>query len=243
MATILILGAGSDMAWATARQFARNGYSVILAARNIEPLKAMKSDLEIRYQVSVETVHFNAGDVESHQNYFDQLRLQPDIIACFFGYLGNQQEAEENWEEAAKIISANYTGAVSILNAAAIYLIIKGSGSIIGVSSVAGDRGRMSNYIYGSAKAGFTAYLSGLRNRLQKLNIAVLTVKPGFVATRMTAGLPLPKLLTATPAEAAKDIYAGYKNKKNVIYTKWFWRYIMVIITLIPETIFKRLKL
>lgn len=243
MSTILILGATSDMAWATAKQFAEHGHSVILSARNTEPLKAMSSDLKIRYGVAVDIVSFDATDHESHPTYFESLNLQPDVVACFFGYLGEQQKAQEDWSEAEKIISANYTGAVSILNAAANYLLKKGKGSIIGVSSVAGDRGRMSNYIYGSAKAGFTAYLSGLRNRMHHYDIHVLTVKPGFVYTRMTEGLPLPKALTATPAEVANDIYNAYKNRKNVTYTKWFWRYILLIITLIPEAIFKKLKL
>jgi hypothetical protein len=117
------------------------------------------------------------------------------------------------------------------------------SGVIIGVSSVAGDRGRGSNYMYGSAKAGFTAYLSGLRNRLAKSNVHVITVKPGFVRTRMTEGLPLPGPVTAKPEQVARDVFKAYRGRRNEVYTLWMWRYIMLVIKLIPEAIFKRLNL
>jgi short-subunit dehydrogenase len=113
----------------------------------------------------------------------------------------------------------------------------------VGISSVAGNRGRQSNYIYGSAKAGFTAYLSGLRNKLYHSKVHVLTVLPGFVNTRMTENLNLPKLLTAQPDEVGAAIYKAVKNKKDVLYVKWFWRWIMLIITSIPESMFKKRKL
>ena len=118
-----------------------------------------------------------------------------------------------------------------------------GEGTIVGISSVAGDRGRQSNYIYGSAKAAFTAYLSGLRNDMYHKGVHVLTVKPGFVATRMTEHLDLPGPITAQPDEVADKIIKGIEKKKNIIYVRWMWRYIMLIITLIPEFIFKRLKM
>ncbi len=243
MAKILILGASSDMAWATAKKFAAEGNDIILAARDISILQPMQTDLQIRYRVNASLVNFDATYLDSHVGFLENLSDLPDCVACFFGYLGNQQKAEINWKEANNIIAVNYTGAVSILNLFAEKFKARGYGSIIGVSSVAGDRGRMSNYIYGSAKAGFTAYLSGLRNHLFHHNIHVLTVKPGFVATKMTANLPLPGILTASAAKAADDIYNGWLKKKNVIYTKWFWRYIMLIINTIPEFIFKKLKL
>lgn len=244
MATILILGATSDMAWATAKRFAREGHSIILAARNEDHLETLKSDLEIRSGQLVEIALFDALYPDTHRDFFDRLTMKPDVVACFFGYLGEQSLAETNWDQTARIINSNFTGAVSVLNSAANYLLKNGhGGSIIGVSSVAGDRGRMSNYVYGSAKAGFTAYLSGLRNRLFHQKIHVMTVKPGFVDTKMTGELPLPKILTATPEQAAEDIYKGWKSKRNIIYTRWFWRYIMLIITVIPEGIFKKLKM
>lgn len=243
MTTILILGATSDMAASLARKFASEGNHIILAGRNEAALKPLQADLNIRYGVNVHTAAFNAADFGGHRDFFRNLHLLPDCIACFFGYLGNQEIAESDWTEANSIISANYTGAVSLLNIAAELMVERGSGSIIGVSSVAGDRGRMSNYIYGSAKAGFTAYLSGLRNRLFHKDIHVMTVKPGFVATKMTEDLDLPKVLTASAEQAAADIYKGWLSKRNVIYTRWFWRYIMLIICCIPEFMFKKLKM
>jgi len=244
MKTILILGATSDMAWASARKFAAEGNNIILAVRNKEALTPMISDLQIRYNVKAYGVVFEVNDFESHKMFYDTLPELPDCVACFFGYLGDQNIAEQNWEEALKIINTNYTGAVSILNIATETMRKMGKeGSVIGVSSVAGDRGRMSNYIYGSAKAGFTTYLSGLRNLNHHHNINVLTVKPGFVATKMTENLTLPPLLTASPEQVATDIYNGWKKGKNIIYTKWFWRFIMMIIVLIPEFLFKKLKL
>ncbi len=243
MEPLLILGAKSDMAWATAQKFASEKHPIILAGRDIDALKIMQTDLIIRFEVEVEVVYFDALDINSHVTFFENLTVKPQIISCFFGLMLDQQVAEKDFASAQAIISTNYTGAVSILNCATQYLITSGTGCIIGVSSVAGERGRMSNFIYGSAKAGFTAYLSGLRNKLSHYKIHVLTVKPGFVNTSMTAELPLPKLLTAEPEEVAKDIYKGWKNKKNTIYTKWFWRYIMLIIKLIPEPVFKKLKL
>jgi short-subunit dehydrogenase len=155
----------------------------------------------------------------------------------------DQKEAEKDWNLAYQMFSVNYVGAASILEIAAADMEKQGKGTIIGISSVAGDRGRGSNYLYGSAKAGFTAYLSGLRNRLFSSGVHVLTVKPGFVYTAMTAHLPLPKPLTAQPHQVAKDIFRAAQKQKNVIYTLWMWRYVMMIIRNIPEFIFKKLKL
>ena len=116
-------------------------------------------------------------------------------------------------------------------------------GFIVGISSVAGERGRQSNYIYGAAKGALSVYLSGLRNRLHKDGVRVITVLPGFIRTKMTEHLDLPENLMAEPAEVAEDIYTAYKKGKEIIYTKWLWRWIMAIIKAIPETVFKRLKL
>src|SRR5690606_97752 len=140
--------------------------------------------------------------------------------------------------ETLRTINTNYTGAVSILNIIAADYALQKKGCIVGISSVAGERGRQSNYIYGSAKAGFTAYLSGLRNKFYDKGVHVVTVLPGFVHTKMTENLDLPKLLTAQPEDVARSIYTAVQKKKNIIYVKWFWRWIMCIIKLIPEPIF-----
>jgi decaprenylphospho-beta-D-erythro-pentofuranosid-2-ulose 2-reductase len=243
MPTALILGAGSDIAVAIAREFAAGGYDIQLAARNPTKLAALQSDLTIRHSITATTHAFDAEQPTQHEAFFASLPSKPDTTICVFGYLGNQQQAESDWKECERIIMVNYTGAVSILNIIAEHYASIGKGTITGISSVAGERGRMSNYFYGSAKAGFTAYLSGLRNRLYHKGVHVLTVQPGFVYTRMTEGMPLPKPLTATPELVAAAVYQATLKKRNVIFVKWMWRWIMLIIRNIPESVFKKMKL
>ncbi|MBO9731180.1 MAG: SDR family oxidoreductase [Chitinophaga sp.] len=243
MPIVLLLGAGSDMAVAIARKFAAQQYHIQLAGRHTAALQAQQQDLQVRYGVTASVHAFDATDFNSHPGFFAGLPAQPDITICIFGYLGEQTKAQDNWPEAAAIINTNYTGAVSILNVVANSYAAKQEGTIIGISSVAGERGRQSNYIYGSAKAGFTAYLSGLRNRLFRSGVHVMSVQPGFVDTRMTQHLTLPPLLTAQPEAVAEAIFKAMKKKKNVLYVKWHWKYIMLIIKLIPEGIFKKLSL
>lgn len=202
-----------------------------------------KADLETRYKVLVNALFFNATDYGSHKVFYDRLDPKPFGTVCAVGYLGDPKKAEEDFAETAKIIETNYTGCVSILNIIASDLEKRRAGFIIGISSVAGDRGRGSNYIYGSAKAGFTAYLSGLRNRLHNSRVQVLTVTPGFVNTAMTAHLKLPPKLTAEPEEVAKDIFGAQQKGRDILYTKRVWRIIMLVIKHIPERIFKRLSL
>ena len=243
MPTVLILGAASDMAIAIAKKFASKGDAIQLAARNAERLEIVKSDIAIRYNASCKLYEFDAIRFETHQPFFDHIDPKPDITICVFGYLGDNELARKDWKEAERIIQTNYSGAVSILNIVSAYYETKKQGMIVGISSVAGERGRQSNYMYGSAKAGFTAYLSGLRNRMFRENVHVVSVQPGFVYTKMTEGLQLPKLLTAKPEEVADVVYKAVKKKKNTVYVKWFWQWIMMIIKLIPEFIFKKLKL
>ena len=243
MPTVLLLGAASDMAVAIARKMASKGYAVQLAARNAERLQALRSDIEVRYQTSCSVHEFDAIDFNSHQTFFSSLPQKPDVTICVFGYLGENELARQNWSESEKIIHSNYTGAVSILNVVSNYYADQKRGIIVGISSVAGERGRQSNYMYGSAKAGFTAYLSGLRNRMYRESVHVVSVQPGFVYTRMTESIKLPPLLTATPEQVADAVYSAIENKKNTVYVKWFWRWIMLIIKSIPEFMFKKMKL
>ena len=240
---VLILGATSDIAQALAYEFAGHGYSLILAARRPSRLVPLVSDLRIRHNVEVKAVAFEALDYAGHAAFYDRLEPKPDVAICVFGYLGRQEAGQVDFEEAARLIQINYTGAVSILNLIANDFEQRRSGTVIGLSSVAGDRGRQSNYLYGSAKAGLTAYLSGLRNRLFKANVRVITVRPGFVRTRMTAGLNLLGPLTATPQQAAKAIFKAFRRNRDNVYVLPVWRYIMLIIRCLPEFIFKRLNL
>lgn len=243
MPTVLILGATSDIGFAIAKKFASEKYSIQLAARKLNQLKALQSDIEIRYSTTCSIYTFDAANFEEHQAFYNSLNPKPDISVYVIGYMNDNEKVISDWNESLKTIHANYTGAVSILNIIATDYASKQNGTIVGISSVAGNRGRQSNYIYGSAKAAFTAYLSGLRNKLFHSHVHVITILPGFVYTKMTEHLQLPKLLTAQPEEVANTVYAAVKEKKNIVYVKWFWRWIMLIITSIPEFIFKKKRL
>lgn len=243
MKRVLILGAKSDIAKAIAHRCAKAGYHLDLAARNSIVLDPLVKDLNIRYNCDANALEFDALDFHSHPKFYEQLAEKPEIAICVFGYLGDQENAQKDFQEAEKIIHSNYTGAISILNIIAQDFEERQQGTIVGISSVAGDRGRQSNYFYGSAKAGFSAYLSGLRNRLVKAGVHVVTVKPGYVATKMTAEMELSKPLTASPEQVAEAIFHTIHNQKNVLYTLWMWQYIMLIVRSIPEFIFKKLNL
>lgn len=243
MKWMLVLGAESDIAKAVVRRFAKEGVNFYLAHFNVKEIQDFAKDVAIRYGVEAVPLEFDAVKFSTHEKFYQKLSPKPDGVLCVFGYLGDNQKAIEDFKEAERIIDVNYKGAVSILNIVAQDFVSKKCGWIAAISSVAGDRGRQSNFVYGSAKAGLTAYLSGLRNFLAKNNVQVLTIKPGFVNTKMTRGMDLPKRLLAEPEEVAEDIYKAWKKKKDVLYTKWIWRYIMLIIIHIPERIFKKLSL
>jgi len=240
---VLIIGAKSDIAKALAREYAKHGYNLYLAARDVNELESFSKDIHTRTQRDVVLVELDILDFRSHQRMYDELPYKPLGVISAVGYLGEQEKAQVDFEEAQKIIDTNYTGVVSLLNIIAHDFEKRRSGFIVGISSVAGDRGRKSNYIYGSAKAGLTAYLSGLRNRLYDAQVHVLTVKPGFVATKMTEGMDLPSKLTAQPDEVAHDIFQAQQKGKNVLYTKWIWRWVMLIIRSIPEFQFKKMSI
>jgi decaprenylphospho-beta-D-erythro-pentofuranosid-2-ulose 2-reductase len=243
MGYLLILGARSDIARAVAHVFARKGFNLYLAARRYEEADADRTDFEIRYRIKVATMEFDALNFEGHESWYKALPEKPSGVVCAIGYLGDQKKAERNPKEARRIIDTNYSGCVSVLDTIANDFEVRKAGFIIGISSVAGDRGRQSNYFYGSSKAAFSAYLSGLRNRLCRANVRVITVKPGFVRTSMTEDMDLPSVLTASAEEVAWDIFSAWKEGKDVIYTKWYWKYIMFGIRNIPERIFKKLSL
>ena len=166
-----------------------------------------------------------------------------DAFFCSIGYLGDQKKAEQDIRECDLIMQANFNGLLPMLTATAQYFKQQRSGSIMVVSSVAGERGRCSNYCYGSSKAAMTAFLSGMRCRLLPYNVHVMTIKPGYVATRMVAHKKLPPYITASTQRVAKDIVKGFKRRSSVVYTMWLWRYIMAVVRLIPEFIFKRLNM
>jgi decaprenylphospho-beta-D-erythro-pentofuranosid-2-ulose 2-reductase len=240
---ILVLGARSDIGRAIAHRFAKEGHAILLAARNAETLAADAQDLKLRYPVGdrVETIGFDV--TRPVKELLDRLPPSVEIgaVVCVVGDMGDQAESEVDPDLATKVMMTNYVGPANVMGA--LVKRMAANGVMIGISSVAGDRGRATNYVYGSAKAGFTAFLSGLRNRLAKTGIHVMTVKPGFVNTRMTAGMKLPPRLTAEPAQVAEDVYQGFVKRRDVVYTKPIWRLVMTIICAIPEGIFKKLKL
>ncbi len=238
MKTVLILGANSGIAQAVAKKFSKESYKLILAARDTSETTNWSKELS-----DVTIKPFDALDFQSHQTFYDGLDTKPDAVVLCFGYLPEQKRAETDFTLAHKAIDINYTGAVSILEIIAADMESRKSGTIIGISSVAGDRGRKKNYIYGSAKAAFTQYLSGLRQRLLASGVHVATVIPGFVYTKMTVGMDLPPSMTAQPDEVANDIYKAYKKKTNVVYSRPKWALIMFIIRHIPEFIFKKMDI
>ncbi len=245
--SILVLGATSSIARALAEQLAKLGAYVHVAGRNMEELERIANDLSVRYQKQSVAHLFVASDFKSHEALLEEVESKNsqhglDGLVLAFGELGDQIEAQSEFAQAKSIIDSNYTGAVSILTHAANYLEKQGHGFIIGIASVAGDRGRQSNYIYGSAKGALALFLQGLRNRLSKSGVQVLTVKPGFVDTKMTYGRQ-GMFLVASPESVAQAIVKALKANKQVVYVPWFWQWIMLIIKTIPESIFMRMKM
>lgn len=240
---ILILGARSDIGKAVAHKFASLGHPVQLAARNVDSLEADKTDIELRYHVSVSLHEFDALATERHEAFVAGLPELPRAAISAVGMMGRQEENERDINAASIVMRSNFEGPASILAVLSNHFEARGSGTLVGISSVAGERGRATNYVYGSAKAGFTAFLSGLRNRLAKRGVHVVTVLPGFVATQMTEGMDLPARLTAQPSEVADAIARAVERKTSIVYVRPIWRLIMVIIRNIPERIFKRMKI
>lgn len=243
MKYILIIGAGSDIARPLSYLYAKAGYGIYLASRNYEKLTRDANDLKIRYGIDAAAFQFDVTEITTHQSFYQSLQEKPFGVICLAGVLGDQKKAESEFAEAKNIFDSNFSGCVSIINIIANDLEHRREGFIVGVSSVAGERGRKSNYIYAAAKAGFTTYLSGLRNRLFSSHVQVLTVHPGFIRTKMIEGRNTPEMITATPETVAKDLFHAQQNGKDFIYSQWFWRYIMFAFTMIPESIVKKLDL
>ncbi len=239
---ILVLGASSDIGMSIATKFAQEGFDIQLAGRNSYNFENDSKNLRIRYNVNVDFYELDALNIDSHEKFVRSLPILPNVVVSAIGLLGDQSESELEIKKNITVIRTNFEGVVSLFSIFANYFIERGNGTLIGISSVAGDRGRASNYIYGSAKAGFNAFLSGLRNRLFPYGVDVITVKPGYVRTKMTLGLKLPKALTTNPKNVSHFIYKAYKKKNNVVYVLPIWKFIMLLINLIPESIYKKIK-
>ncbi len=246
MKTSLILGATSAMARALAKRLASPERQLILAGPDPEEMEKDAADLAIRSGGPKPLVlNFDATDWEAHETFLARLGEKVrtlDEAYVFFGLMPLQEEAQKDFRLARDMFMVNYVGAVSILELIAAYMEARRQGLIVAVSSVAGDRGRQSNYLYGSSKAGLTVYLSGLRNRLAKAGVQVLTVKPGMVDTPMTRGMKK-GILFVKPEVIAAGILKAVAKRKNIAYVPGYWRWIMWAIRSIPEPVFKRMKL
>jgi len=242
---ILIFGATSAIAFETAKLFAKDGASLYLCARDENELKRLADDLIVRGAKTVECSTFDALDEDSIIHAVDNCLIKfPDLDALLIahGTLPDQQLCETNIDEMKKAIGINFTSAAVILTHVVPHFEKQGYGTIVAISSAAGDRGRQSNYVYGSAKGALTVFLSGLRQRLHKSGVKVITIKPGFVDTPMTAHFKKGFLFVG-PDVIAKGIYKAIIKGKDVVYLPWFWWGIMMIIIHTPEKIFKKIKL
>lgn len=241
---MIVLGSTSEVAQAFVEKALEEGEKyekIYLFTSNKETTERFARHIDVKFFQQSEVIELDLTK-EIDYNKFDT--VSSNVLFCATGYLGEgTEEGLYDNKNTEKIIDINYSKLIPVMNHFALKFESRRSGTIIGLSSVAGDRGRQSNFIYGSAKAAFTAYLSGLRNYLFDKNVHVITIKPGFMATKMTEGLPLNPKLTATPKQAAACIYKAYKNRKNVAYVLPVWGIIMMIIRNIPEFIFKKLKL
>lgn len=242
--TWIILGGTSTIARAFARKASERGEGVILAGRDMDDLKTTAADCAHRGAPVAEAIAFDARDAGTFTSIIKRARQAEGSVsvAVFVGSMPPQDEIDADPSLVEGTIADSFTGPARFLTEIAPLLEEKGEGTVVGVGSVAGDRGRLGNYVYGSAKAGFHAYLSGLRNRLGRSGVHVVTVKPGTVDTAMTWGMDkLPFL--AQPEQIAADIFKAVDNKKNVIYTPIIWWPVMTIIRLIPEPIFKKMQI
>lgn len=242
--TWIILGATSSMARAFARKVAGTGAAVLLAGRDIADMTALAQDCQLRGARLAEVLAFDARRPDGFAALVARMDIEKGLLnaAVFVGSMPTQSEIDADPALIDGTVTDSFTGPARFLQMLAPLMEQRGGGTVVGVGSVAGDRGRIGNYVYGSAKAGFHTYLSGLRNRLTRAGGHVVTVKPGFVDTSMTWGLP-GMFLVATPESVADDIWKAVTKRRNVIYTPFFWRFIMLIIIHVPEFIFKKMKI
>jgi short-subunit dehydrogenase len=242
--TWLILGGSSAIGRAMAFDSARRGFDVILAGRDLDDLERSAADIRISTGQSASVLAFDAMALESHARFASEVAARSDVlnVALLFGLMPAQADMDRDPSLALECVTCSFTGAVSVLQSLAPYLEEKGAGIVVAFGSVAGDRGRLKNYVYGGAKAGLHAYLSGLRNRLRRKGIHVMTVKPGFVDTAMTWGMP-GMFLVARPEDVARACLTAAEKSTDVLYVPWFWRWIMTVICAIPERVFKRLEI
>jgi decaprenylphospho-beta-D-erythro-pentofuranosid-2-ulose 2-reductase len=243
--TVLIIGASSGIGRAVAEELARRGHGILVAGRDAAELDAVAHDLILRRNVPAARVLVDALAFDSHAAFVRECReaskesLEGAVVCV--GELGSQAAAEKDPAEARRILETNLVGVVSLLDSLAGYFESKKRGFLCALSSVAGERGRRSNYVYGAAKAGLSVYLQGLRSRLHRSGVHVVTIKAGFVDTRMTWGRP-GMFLVASPARAARRIVDAIESGVEVAYVPGFWRPVMALVRALPERLAKRMS-
>lgn len=245
MRKVLIIGATSAIAEATARRFASRGDALCLIGRDTARLQVIADDLGVRGAVRAAVLTLDVTDFAAHGGVLEQAERELgglDTVLIAHGTLSDQPECERSVDTLRREFDINALSTMALLTPLANKFQQQGHGTLAVISSVAGDRGRMSNYAYGSAKAAVSAFLSGLRQRLQKSGVNVITIKPGFVDTPMTKDFPK-GALWAQPDAVAKGIVNAIDKDKSVVYLPWFWWAIMLIIKHVPEFVFKRVKL
>ena len=242
--TWIILGASSSMARNFTRRLAEEGNSLILTGRDKDDLARLSADCLARGAAHCESFLIDARDAKSFTPIIKQAGLTEGILSCamFIGSMPEQSDIDADPSLIDGVIADSFTGPARFLQLLAPLMEERGGGTIVGVGSVAGDRGHLGNYVYGAAKAGFATYLSGLRNRMGREGVHVMTVKPGPVDTAMTWGLG-PQPFMTTPEGVASDIFKGMRKKRNVVYTSGIWWLVMMVIRNIPEPIFKKMSI
>ena len=237
--TALVIGATSSLAQVLCRKLAERGYGLVLAARDERELELLAGDVSTRFDVPARTIHIDLTAANFSPTRMVENAGPFDTLIFAAGDMGTGEQ--DDLANIAQVAQVNFVVPAQILSVASEYLSDQGGGAIAVITSVAGDRGRQSNYEYGSAKAALASFASGLRNRYAKNHVHIMTAKPGFIDTPLTWGMHSP--LIASREAVAECILRGLEKSKNVIYAPWFWRWIMLIIQHIPEALFKRMKL
>lgn len=246
MRKILIIGATSAIAQATAKLFAEQQDALFLIGRNTVQLQTITADLKVRGATQVNYYTADLNEFTQHRTLLEQAEKTLeglDIVLIAHGALGDQKACERDFAVTEQLLHTNFLSVVSLLTLLANRLERQRHGCIAVITSVAGDRGRQSNYVYGAAKGAVSLFLQGLRNRLHPANVCVLNIKPGFVDTPMTAAFAKKGFLWAQPETIAQGIYQAIEKRKNTVYLPCFWRAIMWVLRHVPEGVFKRLKL
>ena len=242
MSSLVVFGATSAIAQAYLNRVSKRYDSITVVARNEKHLAQVVAHLQVISRATVSSLLWDLADEKSHSELLQKIDSKMETVLICYGELGNQEKCIQDTEYARQQFRLNGTSVISLSAQVAKVLIRQQSGVLAVVGSVAGDRGRSSNYYYGAAKAAVDAFLSGLRADVLRAGVRVVTVKPGFVDTPMTRDFKK-GLLWAKPEKVAIDMDRAISGHAEILYTPWFWRYVMLIIKCLPEKVFKRLSI